>query len=93
MGEVEPARLKPIVDAVTRSMDVSLPEWVALYKDLHSHPEISLEEFRTAAKLAELIRKAGFTVTEKSAEPAWWLFLKTVTVPPFSSERVLMHFR
>ena len=38
---------------------------VALYKDLHSHPELSTQEFRSAAIMAAEARAAGFTVTEK----------------------------
>ena len=38
---------------------------LALYKDLHSHPELSLHETRSAAILAAEARAAGFTVTEK----------------------------
>jgi hippurate hydrolase len=35
----------------------------ALYKDLHTHPELSLMEVRTSAHLADELRKAGFEVT------------------------------
>ncbi len=38
---------------------------VALYQDLHRHPELSLQEVRTSAILAAEARAAGFTVTEK----------------------------
>jgi hippurate hydrolase len=38
---------------------------VALYKDLHSHPELAFQETRSAAILAAEARSAGFTVTEK----------------------------
>ncbi|MBC7505594.1 MAG: amidohydrolase [Sandarakinorhabdus sp.] len=38
---------------------------VALYKDLHSHPELSTQEIRSAAIMAAEARAAGFTVTEK----------------------------
>ena len=38
---------------------------VALYKDLHSHPELGFQEHRSAAIMAAEARKAGFTVTEK----------------------------
>lgn len=38
---------------------------VALYKDLHTHPELSLSETRSAAIIAAEARAAGFTVTEK----------------------------
>jgi hippurate hydrolase len=36
-----------------------------LYVDLHEHPELSLHEVNTAAKLAGKLRESGFEVTEK----------------------------
>ncbi|HEY2752242.1 amidohydrolase [Phenylobacterium sp.] len=36
----------------------------ALYKDIHAHPELALQETRTAALLAEEMRALGFEVTE-----------------------------
>ncbi len=41
-----------------------MPELLALYRDLHAYPELSMEEARTAAKLAEEARRLGFDVTE-----------------------------
>src|SRR5436190_1946917 len=35
----------------------------ALYKHLHTHPELSLHEVQTAARLAQELRDAGFQVT------------------------------
>jgi hippurate hydrolase len=35
----------------------------SLYKDLHSHPELSLMEVRTAARLAKELQALGFAVT------------------------------
>lgn len=35
------------------------------YKELHQHPELSLEEEKTAATLASELRKVGFEVSEK----------------------------
>ncbi len=35
-----------------------------IYKDLHSHPELSQQESRTSALLAGELRKAGYTVSE-----------------------------
>lgn len=64
-GDVEPSKLKPIVEAVTAPLNSSLPGLLDLYKDLHSHPELSLQEVRSAGKIAELLRQAGFVVTEK----------------------------
>jgi amidohydrolase len=40
------------------------PDAHALYLDLHEHPELSGHETQTAAKLAESLRRAGYTVTE-----------------------------
>ncbi len=33
------------------------------YRDLHRHPELSLQEFRTAQRVAEALGPAGFEVT------------------------------
>jgi hippurate hydrolase len=40
-------------------------ELTALYKHLHAHPELSLQEEKTAARLASELKKLGFEVTEK----------------------------
>ena len=40
-----------------------MPEIEALYKDIHSHPELSMQETRTAGLAAERLRAAGFEVT------------------------------
>ena len=40
-----------------------LPDLEDLYKDIHSHPELSMQEKRTAALAAERLRAAGFEVT------------------------------
>jgi hippurate hydrolase len=37
----------------------------ALYKHLHTHPELSLQEVQTAARLARELKELGFDVTEK----------------------------
>lgn len=39
-------------------------ELMELYRDLHANPELSFEEHKTAAKLAERMRALGFEVTE-----------------------------
>jgi amidohydrolase len=43
---------------------MSTTEMVAMYKDLHAHPELSHHEERTSAILAKGLRAAGYTVTE-----------------------------
>jgi len=40
-----------------------LPALEALYKDIHSHPELSMQETRTAGIAAERLRVAGYDVT------------------------------
>jgi amidohydrolase len=40
-----------------------LPELEALYKDVHAHPELSMQENRTAGLAAERLRAAGYEVT------------------------------
>jgi amidohydrolase len=42
-----------------------LPGLVETYKSIHSHPELSHHEERTAGILAAELRKAGYTVTER----------------------------
>lgn len=41
-----------------------LPELESLYKDIHSHPELSMEEKRTADLAASRLRAAGYKVTD-----------------------------
>lgn len=48
------------LDALVRG---ELPSLVALYQELHTHPELSLQEVATAARLANELRGAGFAVT------------------------------
>ena len=49
--------------ASAASVDAVLPQAEALYLDLHQHPELSFHEQRTAATLADGLRKLGFDVT------------------------------
>ena len=42
-----------------------MPALMSLYRDLHAQPELSMQEERTAARLAADVRKLGFKVTEK----------------------------
>jgi len=51
-------------EAVLRGLDDAIEDLEALYKDIHSHPELSLQETRTAGLAAERLRAAGFEVTE-----------------------------
>ena len=40
-----------------------LPELETLYTDVHAHPELSMQETRTAGLAAERLRAAGYEVT------------------------------
>ncbi|MDZ3830272.1 MAG: amidohydrolase [Sphingopyxis sp.] len=64
-----PAATAADVGAAARQLDALLdrdyPALEALYKDLHAHPELAMQEVRTAKLLADHLRKAGFAVTEK----------------------------
>jgi len=44
--------------------DAELPSLLAIYKDVHTHPELSGYEERTAALVAKELRAAGCQVTE-----------------------------
>jgi hippurate hydrolase len=44
--------------------DAELPSLLGIYKDIHSHPELSAQEERTAAFVAKELRAVGCEVTE-----------------------------
>lgn len=44
--------------------DAELPSLLTIYKDIHTHPELSMQEQRTAALLAKELKAAGCDVTE-----------------------------
>ncbi|MBI1833047.1 MAG: amidohydrolase, partial [Planctomycetes bacterium] len=56
-----PARKAQVNEIIVRELD-SLD---ALYKHLHTYPELSYEEEKTAARMAKELRSRGFVVTEK----------------------------
>jgi hippurate hydrolase len=53
------AAADPITDGVGKDM----PSLMALYRDLHANPELSMQEVKSAAKLAAEVKKLGFEVT------------------------------
>jgi len=55
-------RLKTSVET---QIAADYPRLDALYKQLHRSPELSLQEEKTAARLAAELREVGYTVTEK----------------------------
>jgi hippurate hydrolase len=52
-------------DTIKQSISADMPSLMDLYRDLHANPELSFQEYKTAAKLAAEARKLGFEVTEK----------------------------
>ena len=50
-------------DPVLRNLDALLPDLETLYKDVHAHPELSMEETRMAGLAADRLRAAGYEVT------------------------------
>jgi amidohydrolase len=48
---------------VLSPLNALLPDLESFYKDIHIHPELSMQEKRTAAKAAERLQTAGFDVT------------------------------
>src|SRR4029079_717556 len=55
--------LKNSSDPTFVDLDALLPDLEALYKDVHCHPELSMQETRTAGLAADRLRKAGYEVT------------------------------
>jgi len=49
--------------AVLANVNELLPDLEALYKDIHAHPELSMQETRTAGIAADRLEKAGYQVT------------------------------
>jgi amidohydrolase len=50
-------------ESILKNLDRLIPHLEALYKDVHAHPELSMQEMRTGALAAEWLRKAGYEVT------------------------------
>lgn len=51
--------------AVEKQVEAELPNLVELYKHLHTNPELSLQEEKSAAQMAKELEKVGFEVTTK----------------------------
>jgi amidohydrolase len=49
--------------SILSSLGALLPDLETAYKDIHSHPELSMQETRTAGIAAERLRAAGYEVT------------------------------
>src|ERR671917_566143 len=51
--------------SLSDAVRADMPSLMALYRDLHANPELSMQEVKTPAKLAPELKKLGFEVTEK----------------------------
>ena len=54
--------------ATSLDVDGLLPELEDLYKDVHAHPELSMQETRTAGLAADHLHAAGYEVTTRVGE-------------------------
>ncbi len=61
-ASADPASDRTAIDAQIEKNYAGLD---ALYRDIHTHPELGAQETRTAALLAGRMKALGFTVTEK----------------------------
>ncbi len=51
--------------AIDKPLDAEIKSLVELYQHLHANPELSLQEEKTAARMAEEMKKLGIEVTAK----------------------------
>ncbi len=63
-GRVGDEGAKERIAEVKQRLDAECERLEALYKHLHSNPELSLREARTSARLAQELKEIGFDVTE-----------------------------
>lgn len=50
-----------LIDALHRFVDAQLPHLIAFRRDIHQHPELGGQEFRTTERLASQLAAAGLT--------------------------------
>jgi hippurate hydrolase len=53
----------PSTESLPGNLPALLPQLEALYTDIHAHPELSMQETRTASLAADHLRAAGYEVT------------------------------
>src|ERR1700674_1071954 len=59
MNASHPSGAEPLLNGLASL----IPDLEALYKDVHAHPELSMQETRTAGIAADRLGKAGYEVT------------------------------
>ena len=56
-------KIKSLNSQIDGALEAMLPEMEAVYKDLHSHPELSMQEKRTAQIASDYLKKFNWEVT------------------------------
>src|SRR6201993_2608365 len=51
------------VQTIFANLGALIPDLESVYKDIHSHPELSMQENRTASIASERLQSAGYEVT------------------------------
>jgi hippurate hydrolase len=64
-AEAAETEVKELAGEVKKRIDGHFTDLEKLYRHFHSHPELSLAEVQTAARLAQELKGVGFEVTEK----------------------------
>ncbi len=87
---------QPAVAATLQeSIRADMPMLLALYRDIHANPELSMQEVRTPAKLAPEMRKLGFEVTEHVGKTGLVALMKNGPGPmsklPDGTDTPVMH--
>src|SRR5258706_5620206 len=59
------AKSSPVPEPVLTGIDREYPTLFELYKHLHAHPELSFQEEKTSALVAEELKNAGYEVASK----------------------------
>ena len=62
-SDAGPAAATAAGDPALSPLDALYPDLEAFYIDLHQNPELSMHEVKTAAKVADRLRKLGYEVT------------------------------
>jgi hippurate hydrolase len=55
--------MNPLAQALDHRYADLAPELLAIYQDLHRHPELSMQERRTAGIAADYLEKLGYAVS------------------------------
>jgi hippurate hydrolase len=66
LASVEPATAAPtpeLIDKVAAAVEADASRLIAIFKDLHQHPEIAFTETRTAGVVTRELKTLGFEVT------------------------------